>query len=157
MFAGVRAIAAAAVTLTAAASCGNEETRATAETDAVTKAASAPAREPQDSASAEPAPGGAPMQVAALSELAQEPFVAYGCYQCHGYQGHGGGAGPRISAPLLPYEAFEQIVRRPYGVMPAYPAELLGEETMRDIYAYLQTIPEPPALQDIPLLDQRPE
>lgn len=151
------AIAAASVALVAAASCGNENPRATSETGAVATPQSSPARDAPITAQDEPASGGEPIPAAALSDLAHETFVAYGCYQCHGYQGHGGGAGPRLSAPLLPYEAFEQIVRRPYGVMPAYPAELLSEETMRDIYAYLQTIPEPAPLEDIPLLDGRLE
>ena len=79
------------------------------------------------------------------------PFVSYGCYQCHGYLGQGSGAGKRLS-PDMPYEAFERIVRFPYGDMPAYPAELLSDEDLREIYSYVRNLPPPPSLEDIPLL-----
>jgi mono/diheme cytochrome c family protein len=79
------------------------------------------------------------------------PFVTYGCYQCHGYAGQGGNSGPRLSA-AMPYEAFQQIVRFPYGVMPAYPRELLSDEKLRAIYSYVQSLPPAPELKDLPLL-----
>lgn len=79
------------------------------------------------------------------------PFVSYGCYQCHGYSANGASSGPRLS-PAMPYEAFRQIVRFPYGVMPAYPLELLGDEALRAIYSYIQSQPPAPALADLPLL-----
>jgi len=31
-------------------------------------------------------------------------FVKVGCYQCHGYQGQGGAAGPRIAPEPLPFD-----------------------------------------------------
>ena len=79
------------------------------------------------------------------------PFVSYGCYQCHGYSAHGGSSGPRLSADM-PYEAFRQIVRFPYGVMPAYPRELLSDEAMRAIYSFIQSQPPAPDIEDLPLL-----
>jgi ubiquinol-cytochrome c reductase cytochrome c subunit len=79
------------------------------------------------------------------------PFVSYGCYQCHGYSGHGGNSGPRLSADM-PYEGFRQIVRFPYGVMPAYPRELLSDEAMRAIYSFIQSQPPAPDIKDLPLL-----
>jgi cytochrome c553 len=79
------------------------------------------------------------------------PFVSYGCYQCHGYFGHGASSGPRLSADM-PYEGFQQIVRFPYGVMPAYPRELLSDEDLRTIYSFIRSQPPPPAIKDLPLL-----
>jgi mono/diheme cytochrome c family protein len=79
------------------------------------------------------------------------PFVSYGCYQCHGYSGHGASSGPRLSAGL-PYEGFQQIVRFPHGVMPAYPRELLSDEVLRAIYSFIQSQPPPPDLDNLPLL-----
>jgi ubiquinol-cytochrome c reductase cytochrome c subunit len=79
------------------------------------------------------------------------PFVSYGCYQCHGYFGHGGSSGPRLSADM-PYEGFRQIVRFPYGVMPAYPRELLSDEALRAIYSFIQSRPPAPDRKDLPLL-----
>jgi ubiquinol-cytochrome c reductase cytochrome c subunit len=79
------------------------------------------------------------------------PFVSYGCYQCHGYFGHGGSSGPRLSAEM-PYEGFRQIVRFPYGVMPAYPRELLSDEVLRAIYSFIRSQPPAPDSKDLPLL-----
>jgi mono/diheme cytochrome c family protein len=79
------------------------------------------------------------------------PFVSYGCYQCHGYSGQGASSGPRLSADMS-YEGFQQIVRFPYGVMPAYPRELLKDEDLRAIYAFVQSQPPAPHVKDLPLL-----
>lgn len=79
------------------------------------------------------------------------PFVSYGCYQCHGYFGHGASSGPRLSA-AMPYEGFRQIVRFPYGVMPAYPVELLSDDVLRAIYSFIQSQPPPRDGEDLPLL-----
>lgn len=80
-----------------------------------------------------------------------QPFVSYGCYQCHGYFGHGASSGPRLSAEM-PYEGFRQIVRFPYGVMPAYPRELLSDEALRAIYSFIQGQPPAPKIEDLSLL-----
>lgn len=85
------------------------------------------------------------------AERKAQPFVSYGCYQCHGYVGQGGNSGPRLLQEM-PLEAFEKIVRFPYGVMPAYPRELLGEDDLRSIYSYIQNLPRPRELKDLPLL-----
>ena len=79
-------------------------------------------------------------------------YVANGCYQCHGYQGQGGSAGPRIAPTAYPYEAFARLVRRPPNEMPAYAADSLADETLREIYRYVRSLPEPPPAADIELL-----
>lgn len=81
------------------------------------------------------------------------PFVSYGCYQCHGYSGHGASSGPRLSGDM-PYEGFQRIVRFPYGTMPAYPRELLSDENLRAIYSFIQSQPPAPQLKELPLLNQ---
>ena len=96
--------------------------------------------------------------VAAASSAKEEerdarPFVAYGCYQCHGYSGHGANSGPRLSADM-PFEGFQRIVRFPYGGMPAYPRELLSDETLRAIYSFIQSRPPAPQLKELPLLKE---
>jgi mono/diheme cytochrome c family protein len=79
-------------------------------------------------------------------------FAKVGCYECHGYQGQGGAAGPRIAPEPLPFDGLAAFVRTSSGEMPPYPATLLSDSDLADIYAYLQSIPRPPALADVPLL-----
>lgn len=92
------------------------------------------------------------------SASAQEPesgrdaFAANGCYQCHGYAGQGGVAGPRIAPSPYPLEAFAALVRRPANVMPAYAASVLGDDDLAAIYAYVRSVPEPPPIEDIAAL-----
>jgi mono/diheme cytochrome c family protein len=81
-------------------------------------------------------------------------YVKVGCYQCHGYQGQGGVAGPRIAPEPLPFDGLAAFVRTSSGEMPPYPEKLLPDGDLADIYAYLQSIPRPPALADVPLLKQ---
>ncbi|MBV8827193.1 MAG: cytochrome c [Bradyrhizobiaceae bacterium] len=80
-------------------------------------------------------------------------FVKVGCYQCHGYQGQGG-AGPRIAPDPLPFDGLAAFVRTTSGEMPPYTTTILSDNDLADIYAYLQSIPRPPALADVPLLKQ---
>jgi mono/diheme cytochrome c family protein len=81
-----------------------------------------------------------------------DTYTAYGCYQCHGYAGQGGIAGPRIAPSPYPYTAFAQLVRRPSDEMPAYAASVLSDEDLREIYDYLRSVTEPPAVDDIDIL-----
>jgi ubiquinol-cytochrome c reductase cytochrome c subunit len=82
-------------------------------------------------------------------------FKSYGCYQCHGLVGQGGGpAGPRIGPPPLQLKAFTAYCRQPRNVMPPYTAKVVSDAEMADIYAFLQTMPKPPALNTIPLLEE---
>ena len=80
-------------------------------------------------------------------------FAAYGCYQCHGYEGQGGDAGPRIGPSPYPYVAFARFVRRPVNVMPAYAPEVLSEAILRTIYDYVRSRPEPESADSIRLLE----
>jgi ubiquinol-cytochrome c reductase cytochrome c subunit len=84
----------------------------------------------------------------------QELFTRYGCYECHGFAGQGAQAtGPRLAPGPVAYGRFVTIVRDPIDLMPRYPAEFVSDEELADIYAYLQSIPRPPALDEIPQLN----
>jgi mono/diheme cytochrome c family protein len=85
---------------------------------------------------------------ASTSPANREVYIAYGCYQCHGYEGQGGGSygGPRIAPPVWPFEAFAAQLRRPRGSpipMPAYSPSILNEADLKRIYDYLVLIPQP--------------
>ena len=77
-------------------------------------------------------------------------FTANQCWQCHGYEGQGGAA-VRIAPTLYPFEAFARLVRHT-NLMPAYSPNVLSDEKLRQIYEYVRSVPEPPALEDIPEL-----
>ena len=80
-------------------------------------------------------------------------FTADGCYECHGRQAQGGAAGPRLGPPRIPFEALKIYVRHPSGAMPPYTAKVISDAELNDIYAFLKTIPTPPAVKTIPLLN----
>lgn len=81
-------------------------------------------------------------------------YVADGCYQCHGYVGQGGSAGPHIARTALPFEGFVAQLRDPANEMPPYEAAVLSDKQVADIYAYLKSLPAPPKANDIAILNQ---
>jgi len=85
----------------------------------------------------------ATVQPAAAAPDERSPYVANGCYQCHGYAGQGG-AGARLSRTAYSFEAFAALVRRPANEMPAYAPQVLNDRDLRSIYDYLRSQPEPP-------------
>jgi mono/diheme cytochrome c family protein len=100
-------------------------------------------------------PGGASKSGAAPAGNAQNGkkiFESYGCYQCHDHDGHGG-AGARLAPNPLPFAAFMRYVRRPTGEMPPYTGKVVSDQELADIYAFLQTMPQPPPVKSIPLLN----
>jgi mono/diheme cytochrome c family protein len=74
-------------------------------------------------------------------------FSNFGCYECHGFQAQGGGAGPRIGPNPIPFEALSAYVRKPTGTMPPFTTKVLTDQQLSDIYAYLQSLP--PARKDV--------
>lgn len=89
------------------------------------------------------------------AETGKQAFAAVGCYQCHGYVGQGSltAGGPRLAPQPLPYQAFAMYVRQPTGEMPPYGTKILADQQLADIYAYLQTVPPPPARNTVTLLN----
>jgi mono/diheme cytochrome c family protein len=100
---------------------------------------------------------------AAASLIAQTPagdaangkklFVRDGCYECHGYAGQGGAAGARIADIGLNAKGLIAYVRAPAGQMPAYKEQVVSDQELTDIWAYLQTLPKAKPAKDIPLLN----
>src|SRR5271154_181229 len=98
-------------------------------------------------------------QEAATPESAKKGerlFNAYGCYECHGYQGQGSTqtGGSRLGPPRIPLSAFVSYVRAPSGQMPPYTAKAVASEDLAEMYAFLQSIPQPAPAKSIPLLNQ---
>jgi ubiquinol-cytochrome c reductase cytochrome c subunit len=92
--------------------------------------------------------------VAASAEKGKAGFVQHGCWQCHGYQGQGGVTGLKLAPDPIPFETLSNFVRTTNRAMPPYREEILSNEDLADIYAYLQSIPKDPDPKSIPLLNQ---
>jgi ubiquinol-cytochrome c reductase cytochrome c subunit len=98
-----------------------------------------------------------PAPPAGNAKSGQTLFIKVGCYQCHGNEGQGGAAGPRIGrSPMLAFRNFVEYVRAPRGEMPPYTDKVIADKDLEDIYAYLASLPPPPALESIPLLKPGP-
>lgn len=82
------------------------------------------------------------------AEHGKELFMTVGCYQCHGTIGQGTVAGARLAPNPLPYEAIRDYIRAPAQVMPPYAENVLSDDDVADIRAYLASVPEPPDLED---------
>jgi mono/diheme cytochrome c family protein len=76
------------------------------------------------------------------------------CYSCHGTHGQGGerNAGPRIAPNPFPFAAFEMQLRKPRSVMPRYTERDIDAARLKDLYAFVQSMPTAPAVSGIPLL-----
>lgn len=97
----------------------------------------------------------APNANAASAEHGKAMYMQHGCWQCHGTQGQGSIAtsgGKRLAPDPLPWEGFAGFVRSTNRAMPPYSEKILSDGDLADIYAYLQWIPKPQAVKDIPLL-----
>jgi mono/diheme cytochrome c family protein len=80
-------------------------------------------------------------------------FAADGCYQCHGYEAQGAvPTGPRLGPKPLAFTQFSKLVRQPIGQMPPYTTKSLPDKDLADIYAFLQSLPAPPAPDAIAIL-----
>jgi mono/diheme cytochrome c family protein len=86
------------------------------------------------------------------AETGRKLYVSYGCWQCHGYEGQGGAAGPRLAPRPLPFAGFSRYVRRPTSQMPPYTAKVVPDADLEHIHAFLMSRPAPPAASSIPLL-----
>jgi mono/diheme cytochrome c family protein len=80
-------------------------------------------------------------------------WVKDGCYSCHGFDGHGG-AGPKLAPRPMAVASFIAIVRHPPASgMPTFAAKVISDADLTDMWAYLRSIPDPPAVKDVPLLN----
>src|ERR1700686_3886205 len=91
--------------------------------------------------------------LAASAEKGKVAYVKNGCWQCHGYQGQGGVTGPKLAPDPIPFETLSTFVRTTNRAMPPFREEILSNDDLADIYAYLQSIPKGPDAKSIPLLN----
>ncbi len=95
-------------------------------------------------AAQEPAPKPvAPASPAGNVDTGKKLWVSVGCWQCHGYEGQGGAAGPRLSARNLPFAGFSAYVRRPTNQMPPYTEKVVSNADLAHILAYVNARPAP--------------
>lgn len=105
------------------------------------------------SAVQKPAATPAPAVPAGNAQKGQQLFTSYGCYQCHGREAQGSTAtGPRLAPRPIALAALTRYVRGPSGQMPPYTSQVVSDADLTDIYAFLQSRPQPPAVDSIPLL-----
>ena len=78
-------------------------------------------------------------------------FETIGCFECHGFAGQGGAAGPKLIEPPA-FPAYIVQLRTPRAVMPPYTARVLSDQQAADIYAHMLTFPKAPDPATIPLL-----
>lgn len=102
---------------------------------------------------------------AALAQTAQpagdavrgkQLFTVNGCAYCHGTVGQGGGGrtgGLRLAQMGIAYPAFLNQLRQPVDEMPPYVAAALPDKDVADIFAFVSSLPPPPDLKSIPLLN----
>ena len=84
----------------------------------------------------------------------KQTYTRVGCWQCHGREGQGGGyVGPRLAPDPIPYVALEAYIRSPSGDMPPYSKKVLSDAEVRNIYAFLKTLPKPAPAKSIPILN----
>jgi ubiquinol-cytochrome c reductase cytochrome c subunit len=93
---------------------------------------------------------------AASAEKGKAAYIQYGCWQCHGFDGQGSvtSNGKVLARTPLPLDAFIAFVRTTNGQMPPYRPPVLTDEALADMYAYLQSLPQPKSASDIPLLGE---
>ena len=80
-------------------------------------------------------------------------FEAKACYQCHGWRGQGGLAGPRLAQTKLNLQGFRNVIRNPPpSNMPPYREAVLTDREVSELFAYVQSFPPPEPVAKIPLL-----
>ena len=113
----------------------------------------------------------APHPIGAGAQTAESPgdpvngkavYLRAGCDGCHGTMGHGGPGG-RLAPNPIPATAFNQYVRngkvrdpaanRYWSGMPPYSVKFISDSELADVHAYLRSIPDPPPVESISLLN----
>jgi mono/diheme cytochrome c family protein len=64
-------------------------------------------------------------------------FAKVGCEGCHGAAGRGTSAAPSLAASVLPIKDFIAYVRKPSGMMPPQPPQVVSDASLTDIYAFV--------------------
>jgi ubiquinol-cytochrome c reductase cytochrome c subunit len=80
-------------------------------------------------------------------------FVSYGCYSCHGRHAEGSSAtGPRLGPNAVTLGLLQKYIRQPTGQMPPYTTKVVSDADLVDVFAFLQSLPQPPKADSIPEL-----
>ena len=80
-------------------------------------------------------------------------YTSYGCFECHGHQAEGTSVGgPRLGPNPISFAAFTRYIRQPTGQMPPFTIKVTSDADLADIYAFLQSLPQPPKSGSIPAL-----
>ena len=87
------------------------------------------------------------------AERGKAAFLRVGCYTCHGFEGQGV-PGRKLAPNPLPYPAFSNFVRTSTGEMPTFTLQVLPDQDLADIHAYLRSKPATPNAANIPLLQE---
>ena len=85
----------------------------------------------------------------------QRLYLTYQCFTCHGRAGQGGaynGPAPALAKTMIPFDGFLGQLRTPVNDMPAYSTQVLSDQQVADMYTFLQTLPGPRPVKDIPIL-----
>ena len=82
-------------------------------------------------------PPAAPGATAASVAAGRTLYTTLGCETCHGPGGRGTAAAPRLAAGTLQLPAFTAYVRKPTGSMPPHSAQVVPDQGLADIYAFL--------------------
>src|SRR3954462_16019111 len=95
--------------------------------------------------------------LAADAAKGKAAFMKYGCWQCHGFEGQGSAVtslGKVLAPDPLPWDTFSAFGRSTNRAMPPYSEQVLPNEDLADIHAYLSSIPKTKDYKSIPLLNQ---
>jgi len=72
-------------------------------------------------------------------------YTEIGCGACHGEAGRGTAAAPSIATGAIALADFSAYTRSPSGGMPPYGTDVLSDQSLADLYAYLQPAVARPA------------
>jgi mono/diheme cytochrome c family protein len=100
--------------------------------------------------------GSAPV-FAADAAKGKDAFLKFGCWQCHGIEGQGSpvtSQGKVLAPDPMPLDNFIAFVRSTNRAMPPYSEQVLSNEDLGDMHAYLSSIAKGKDYKSIPLLDQ---
>jgi mono/diheme cytochrome c family protein len=78
----------------------------------------------------------------------QAMYAKAGCENCHGPSGQGTASGPRIAGTTRQLPAFVAYVRKPTGTMPPQSAQVVSDQALADIFAFLRAAPIGRVLSD---------
>ena len=87
----------------------------------------------------------------------QKAYLMAGCFTCHGRVGQGGNfnfATPPLANTQWPVEALLAFLRVGVNDMPAFSKEVLSDQQVADIHAFLKSLPGSKSPADFKLLNQ---